>query len=375
MMYRMPTEGQATKLYGDGMAGGLQEVQRQLIRQQMDRGGIQGFGSGIAPAATPSIVFHMPLTERDYRGVSLQRGSSADYELTEKIGGGGMAVVYRARSLRKAGSPDVAVKILGDSRAFPHARERFEREAQALKFLSADFRAGGHILVCHDDLYTLENDPALYMVLELLRGVTLKQMLREVGRFDPADAIIIVLQVLEALECVHAQDVVHRDLKPDNIFVEETWNVKLFDFGIAQLAWEEEMRNLAGNLTTMGTILGTPEYMSPEQIQGEKTDARSDLYAVGIVLYEMLAGRPPFGSPEEDTGRRLAAFMRMHMEMNPAPLTTCSDRVSNELEAVVHKLLAKDREQRHPSATDVKNALLKLQKADKLQIPLIDIEE
>src|SRR3989344_4157844 len=94
MMFGMPREGQATKPYGDGLAGGLREVQRQLIQQQMKRGGMQGFGSGIAPAATPSIALHMPLTERDYRGVTLQQGTSspADYELPEKIGGGGRAV-------------------------------------------------------------------------------------------------------------------------------------------------------------------------------------------------------------------------------------------------------------------------------------------
>ncbi len=262
------------------------------------------------------------------------------YRIDALLGMGGMGGVFRARHLGLA--HDVAIKVLRSGMRSGHiAPARFEREARSAS------RLDHPNCVRVTDFGELE-DGAKFLVMELLAGDELRSRLG--APWNPADAIDVGLQILDGLEHAHARGVVHRDLKPENVLLDVDHRgkqrVKLVDFGIAKLLEGEDESE--PKLTRTGMMFGTPRYMSPEQAGGGKVDARTDLYAVGLLLYEMLAGRPPFEA--EDVG----AIMRMHV-LTPPPDLPAS--VPPALVAVVMRLLAKSRADRFASATDTMAAL------------------
>ena len=245
------------------------------------------------------------------------------FEIESFLAAGGMAQVYVARQMNI--DRRVAMKVLSPMFSMnPSVVMRFFREARVIAQLS------------HPNTVRLFDmgetpDKRLYMAMELLEGVELSERIRQ-GRMKAEEAIPIVRQVAGSLSEAHSKGIIHRDLKPDNIFLTKLNIVKVLDFGIAKLKQSEDEDER--KLTKVGTAPGTPEYMSPEQARGKELDARSDIYSLGIVLYEMLAGHPPF---EEDT---ILATILMHVQSPPPPLP---DDVPADLRNyVVNRLLAKD---------------------------------
>ena len=269
------------------------------------------------------------------------------YEILEPLGAGGMGEVYRARDNRL--DREVAIKVLPVEVATdPDRLARFEREAKALARLSHP-----HILTIHE--FGHEADVA-YAVTELLQGETLRQLLTE-SPLPLGRVVEIGAAIADALAATHAQNIVHRDLKPENVFITSDDRVKVLDFGIASLLHQEaltsgatELETLAG-VTGAGTILGTVGYMAPEQVRGEPVDPRSDVFALGCVLYEMLAGMRAF------TGNTGAEVLSAILTRAPVPLTDVEPSLPPPLGTIVERCLKKDPEQRFQSIRDVGLAL------------------
>ncbi|HSU69056.1 MAG TPA: protein kinase [Tepidisphaeraceae bacterium] len=273
------------------------------------------------------------------------------YEIVAAIGAGGMGEVYRARDTRLNRS--VAVKVLpahlvGDRQS----RQRMEREARVISSLSHT-----HICVLHDIGH---QDGIDFLVMEYLEGETLAARLAK-GLLAPAQALEFAVQIASALAHAHRQGVFHRDLKPGNIMLTKT-GVKLLDFGLAKLQESRAGQDGLGasamptatrveGLTEEGTILGTFQYMPPEQLEGREIDARADIFAFGAVLYEMLAGRRAFEG--ESQARVIAAIM----STEPPRLSTVNPLLPAALEHIVNKCLAKDREHRWQNAQDLSTEL------------------
>jgi hypothetical protein len=260
------------------------------------------------------------------------------YKIEKKLGEGGMGEVYQAFDSRLARR--VAVKVLPARLSQDAAAlKRFERETKVLARLS------------HPNILTIfdagRHGDTVYAVTELLTGETLRQRLAH-GRLPVAAAIEIAVQAARGLAVAHAEGIVHRDLKPENLFVTAGGPVKILDFGIAVLTGP-----LAGEgsvsvrLTANNVVIGTAGYMSPEQAQGQSCDHRSDLFSLGAVLYEMLAGRPAF--PGETP---LLAYLAV-IDMEPVPLATLCPAVSPQLAGIVHRCLEKDPGRRCQSAGDL----------------------
>jgi eukaryotic-like serine/threonine-protein kinase len=260
------------------------------------------------------------------------------YQLGSLLGVGGMARVYLAtdRVLER----QVAVKVLSPSDAQdPLFVERFRREARAAARLSHP-----NIVAVFDSGSDADQP---YLVMEYVPGQSLAQLLARQGRLAPRRAVELAIQVSAALAAAHAQGLVHRDIKPANVLVGPDGQVKVTDFGIVKAS-------AATTLTGTGTVLGTAAYLSPEQAQGHPVDARSDLYGLGCVLYELLCGSPPFGSGAD---RSLVAVATRHVREPPEPPSLRNPQVDPALDAVVLTALAKDPAQRYQSATDMQEAL------------------
>ena len=258
------------------------------------------------------------------------------YDILEEIGRGGMAVVYRAyqRSLNR----HVAIKVLAPQLSFDQQFvERFQREARAAARLQHP-----NIVVIHD---VAHQQGVYYLVMELVEGRTLKQLIQERGSLSPKQAARIVEQVASALDYAHQQGLVHRDIKPANIFVGKDDRTTLADFGIAKAASETQ------HLTRTGMLIGTPEYMSPEQAEGGTVDYRTDLYALGIVLYQMLAGRAPFQSTTPH------ATLHAVIYEPPPPLRQLRPNLSPAVESVVMRSIAKQPTQRYQAGREMVAAL------------------
>jgi serine/threonine protein kinase len=259
-----------------------------------------------------------------------------NYQIVDELGRGGMAVVYRAYqpSLNRY----VAIKVLPPQLGFDQQFvKRFQREARAAAGLRHP-----NIVVIHD---VGEQDGVYYIVMEYLEGYTLRQSIEEEGPLHLARAAHIVSQVAAALDYAHQQGFVHRDIKPSNIFIGKDDHVTLTDFGIARAASETQQ------LTRTGMLMGTPEYMSPEQAEGSAVDHRTDLYALGVVLYQMLVGRVPF------SGTTPHATLHAVIYEPPPPPRQLNPGIPPAVEAVIVKAIAKQPQQRFQSGAELTSAL------------------
>jgi len=266
------------------------------------------------------------------------------YQITEKLGEGGMGVVYRARDPRLG--RDVAIKVLpGEVAGSPERLQRFEREARAVAALN------------HPNILTVfdvgMHDGAPYVVTELLEGETLRAF---VSRHSPTPRQVLsfAVQAARGLEAAHAKGIIHRDIKPENLFVTTDGRVKVLDFGLAKLTAAQERQGgeaTESDPTAAGQMLGTPGYMSPEQVRGLALDARSDVFSFGVVLYELLGGRHPFR--RETPMATLSAIL----EETPPDLTATARHVSPQVAAIVARCREKPREERFASGHDLVVAL------------------
>jgi serine/threonine protein kinase len=269
------------------------------------------------------------------------------YEIVSLLGSGGMGEVYKARDTRL--DRNVAVKILAAAvAADPHFRERFNREARAISQL-----AHPHICTLHD---VGEHEGTAFLVMELLTGETLAERLTK-GALPLDEALRVAIEITGALDAAHRHGIVHRDLKPGNVMLTKG-GAKLLDFGLAKasapaIAGVETsmLPTRQANLTEPKTILGTVQYMAPEQLEGLDADARTDLFALGAVLYEMLTGRKAF------EGRTHATLIAAIIGTNPPPLSQILPIVPATLDRIVATCLAKEPDERWQSARDLTREL------------------
>ncbi len=272
------------------------------------------------------------MASRNMSGASLGDGR---YELREPIATGGMATVYKAWDTRV--ERIVAVKILRSlAKQDRRAIERFRREAHAAARLS------------HPNAVTiydfLEENGEHYLIMEYVEGVNLKQYLAQKGTLAPEEAVSITSQICSVLQIAHAQGFIHRDIKPQNIMIAKDGQAKLTDFGIVRVAE-------AAGLTNTGIVLGTADYLAPEQARGEALSPASDLYSLGVVLYEMLAGRPPF------VGSSAVQVAMQHANNVPPPPSKYNPHIPKPLELVIKRVLQKEPQRRYPDAEAMRKAL------------------
>jgi len=278
------------------------------------------------------------------RDPDIGRVVASAYRLCALLGRGGMARVFEAEPLD--GGPRVALKLVHEELCDdPVVLARFEREARAAAEISHP-----HVVAVH--AVGRDDDGAPFLILELVRGPTLFDVLQRERQLDVARACALAVQLLAALEAIHARGVVHRDLKPENVLLATTHEggeaLKLCDFGISTLV--EARRRL--ELTPLGRVMATPHYATPEQLGGARGDQSSvDLYAVAVMLYEMLAGRRPFEAPA------LPALIERVRSEDPAPLRVYRRDVPEALDALIARGLAKDPSRRPPTARAWRDAL------------------
>lgn len=261
------------------------------------------------------------------------------YRLTGRLGRGGMAEVFAAEDVRLGRL--VAVKLLrGDLAEDPVSKARFTREAQSVAGLN--HHAVVAVYDSGEDVTATGAVP--YIVMELVEGRTIRELLVDSDEPPPVEqALIIVSGVLEALAYSHAHGIVHRDIKPANVIITNTGAVKVMDFGIARA-----LHGAQSTMTQTGMVMGTPQYLSPEQALGKAVDHRSDLYATGCLLYELLALRPPF------IGETPLSVVYQHVQDEPRPPSEISDRVPPELDGLVMHSLAKHPDDRFQSAEEMR---------------------
>jgi len=296
---------------------------------------------GDVPLPAPAMIH--PSVEDSERTVISSSGSQTAsnhahrYITGEMLGHGAMGVVFKAHDSTL--ERDVALKELPANLAHvPELVARFRQEAKVLARLT-------HPGIVH--VYDLiEDSGRFWMVIELVEGEDLSKLLKRKGSLSVKKAASFSKAIAEGMAFAHSQEVVHRDLKPSNILMTADERPKITDFGLAKLAQSNEM-------TQAGTVLGSPAYMSPEQALGKSADKRSDIYSLGIMIYQMITGDVPF------KGEDMTSVLSMHINGTPAPLTNKKARVPKNLEKLVLSMLEKDPDERIQSMDEVAKALLK----------------
>ena len=273
------------------------------------------------------------------------------YRIVGQLGSGGMGIVYAAEDIRLGRS--VALKFVSEDLAKDRQTlDRLRREARAASALS-------HANIC--TIYDIDDDDERpFIVMELLKGQTLSDFLTK-GTLPIRQVVDVAIQVADALDAVHAQGILHRDIKPANLFLTDRGQVKILDFGLAkQLAQQTDSATTAGtpidDLTTVGVAIGTVCYMSPEQVTGEPLDGRTDLFSLGIVLYECVTGRRPF------TGKTSAVIFSAILNHTPQAPSLLNPKIPSRLEDVITSCLEKDRELRYQDAAGLRADLKRVKR-------------
>lgn len=281
------------------------------------------------------------------------------YELGETLGYGGMSEVHRGKDVRLG--RDVAVKVLrADLARDPQFQERFRREAQNAAALNHPA-----IVAVYDTGETrTDYGPLPYIVMEFVDGRTLRDIVKTEGPLPGQRAMEIMADVSAALDFSHRHGIVHRDVKPANVMITKNGAVKVMDFGIARAVADGQAA-----VTQTAAVIGTAQYLSPEQARGEAVDARSDVYAAGCVLFELLTGEPPF------TGDSPVAVAYQHVREDPKPPSALNPRVSPALDAVVLKAMAKGPANRYQSAAEMRTDLVRVLSGQRPLAPMVMTED
>ncbi|MGI9000247.1 MAG: Stk1 family PASTA domain-containing Ser/Thr kinase [Pseudonocardia sp.] len=283
---------------------------------------------------------------------------SERYELGEVLGYGGMSEVHRGLDTRLG--RDVAVKVLrADLARDPQFQLRFRREAQNAAALNHP------AIVAVYDTGEVGNEfgPLPYIVMEYVEGQTLREIVKTSGPMTQQKVIEVMADVCAALDFSHRHNIIHRDVKPANIMINRVGAVKVMDFGIARALGEGQ------NVTQTAAVIGTAQYLSPEQARGEAVDARSDVYAAGCVLYELLAGEPPF------TGDTPVAVAYQHVREDPIPPSKVNPAIPAALDAVVLKALSKNPLNRYQSAAEMRSDLVRVRSGQNPMAPVVMSED
>ncbi|WP_328349574.1 Stk1 family PASTA domain-containing Ser/Thr kinase [Mycobacterium sp. NBC_00419] len=277
------------------------------------------------------------------------------YELGEILGFGGMSEVHLARDTRL--HRDVAVKVLrADLARDPSFYLRFRREAQN----AAALNHPAIVAVYDTGEAETATGPLPYIVMEYVDGVTLRDIVHTDGPMPPRRAIEVIADACQALNFSHQHGIIHRDVKPANIMISKTGAVKVMDFGIARA-----LADAGNSVTQTAAVIGTAQYLSPEQARGESVDARSDVYSLGCVLYEVLTGEPPF------VGDSPVAVAYQHVREDPVPPSQKHSGISAELDAVVLKALAKNPENRYQTTAEMRTDLVRVHNGEAPEAPKV----
>jgi len=281
------------------------------------------------------------------------------YELGDTLGYGGMSEVHKGRDVRLG--RDVAVKVLrADLARDPQFQERFRREAQNAAALNHPA-----IVAVYDTGETrTEHGPLPYIVMEYVDGRTLRDIVKTEGPLPGQRAMEIMADVCAALDFSHRHGIVHRDVKPANVMITKTGAVKVMDFGIARAVHDGQAA-----VTQTAAVIGTAQYLSPEQARGEAVDARSDVYAAGCVLFELLTGEPPF------TGDSPVAVAYQHVREDPKPPSALNPRVNPALDAIVLKAMSKGAPNRYQSAAEMRTDLVRVLSGQRPLAPMVMTDE
>ena len=291
--------------------------------------------------------------------MSSPRLLSNRYEIGDTLGYGGMSEVHRGRDIRLG--RDVAVKVLrADLARDPTFQLRFRREAQNAAALNHPA-----IVAVYDTGETeSENGPLPYIVMEYVDGRTLRDIVKSEGPLSPRRAMEVMADASAALDFSHRHGIVHRDVKPANIMITRSGAVKVMDFGIARALADGQAA-----VTQTAAVIGTAQYLSPEQARGESVDARSDVYAAGCVLFELLTSEPPF------TGDSPVAVAYQHVREDPRKPSDVNQTVPASLDAVVLKALSKNPANRYQSAAEMRADLVRVLSGQRPKAPMVMSEE
>jgi serine/threonine-protein kinase len=264
---------------------------------------------------------------------TLEAGDLLDhYRLEQTIARGGMGTLFKATDLNNGRT--VAIKVPHpEMEADPVLVARFKRE----EAIGQELDHPGVVKT-----YGNEQRSRDYMVIEWVEGRLLRTLMNEQSQMPIKRTVAIVLAICDALDCMHKHGVVHRDLKPENIMVDAEDHIKLIDFGIAM---KEDERRLT--FTNLASVLGTPDYISPEQVRGKRVDQRSDIYSLGVIFYEMLTGETPFSGPNP------LAVMNERLQRNPKPASQLNPEVTAELQEVLDRALERDPRHRYATASEM----------------------